>query len=102
MVKWLLTADVCRRVTEELERVVQKTFIGFVAFAAAGALPAGAYAQTLITDYGTYAEGPLPALPAAGGTMTDSTFGTTIMRLTDSNDGTDCRVEYSYWPSFNA
>ena len=23
------------------------------------------------------------------------------MRLTDANDGSDCRVEYSYWPTFN-
>ena len=59
-------------------------------------------AAGLLTDSGTYREPSLPSLPAAGGKLTDPTFGTTIMRLTDSRDGTDCRVEYSYWPTFNA
>jgi hypothetical protein len=69
---------------------------------AAAITPASLFAQqSLITDYATYPEPALPALPAAGGTLTDPTFGTTIMRLTDANDGTDCRVEYSYWPTFN-
>ena len=101
MVNWLLSANVCRCVTEGLGR---KKRIALAASAVVfiGLLPSGASGQsTLITNYGTYTEGSLPALPAAGGTLVDSTFGTTIMRLTDANDGTDCRVEYSYWPSFN-
>jgi hypothetical protein len=55
-----------------------------------------------LSDLGTHPEPALPALPAAGGTLLDTVFGTTIMRLTDANDGSDCRVEYSYWPTFNA
>jgi hypothetical protein len=54
-----------------------------------------------LTDYSVYPEPALPSLPAAGGTFVDPTFGTRIMRLTDPNDGSDCRVEYSYWPTFN-
>src|SRR5690348_447553 len=101
MVNWLLSANVCRCVTEGLGR---KKRIALAASAVVfiGLLPGGASGQsTLITNYGTYTEGSLPALPAAGGTLVDSTFGTIIMRLTDANDGTDCRVEYSYWPTFN-
>src|SRR4030095_16957403 len=52
-------------------------------------------------DYGTY---PVPSpspLPAAGGTMIDPTFETTIMRLTDEDDGPECINSYSYWPTFN-
>jgi hypothetical protein len=56
----------------------------------------------VITDKGTHPEPPLPALPPAGGTFVDPTFGTTILRVTDAGDGTDCGVHYSYWPSFNA
>ena len=52
-------------------------------------------------DYGTYPVPPPPPLPAAGGTVIDPTFGTTIMRLTDANDGPDCVNAYSYWPTFN-
>jgi hypothetical protein len=52
-------------------------------------------------DYGTYPVPPPPPLPAAGGTIIDPTFGTTIMRLTDANDGPDCINSYSYWPTFN-
>jgi hypothetical protein len=41
-------------------------------------------------------------LPKAGATVTDPTFGTTILRLTDGADGnTDMQVQYSYWPVFN-
>ena len=44
----------------------------------------------------------LPLLPKAGATVTDPTFGTTILRLTDGADGnTDMQVQYSYWPAFN-
>ena len=52
-------------------------------------------------DYGTYPVPPAPSLPAAGGTIVDPTFETTIMRLTDQNDGPDCINAYSYWPTFN-
>jgi len=52
-------------------------------------------------DYGTYPVPPAPSLPAAGGTIVDPTFETTIMRLTDENDGPDCINAYSYWPTFN-
>jgi len=45
---------------------------------------------------------PAPPLPSAGGTYTDPAFGTAVMRVTDSGDGADCGVDYSYWPSFNA
>src|SRR5690348_2154204 len=53
------------------------------------------------TDYSAYIEPPLPTLPAAGGKITDPVFGTTIMRLTDAADGSDCQIGYSYWPSLN-
>src|SRR5450432_2035614 len=52
-------------------------------------------------DYGTYPVPPPPPLPAAGGTIIDPTFGTTIMRLTYASDGPECINSYSYWPSFN-
>jgi hypothetical protein len=52
-------------------------------------------------DYGTYPVPPAPSLPAAGGMITDPTFGTKIMRLTDANDGPECINSYSYWPTFN-
>ncbi|HVG17797.1 MAG TPA: fibronectin type III domain-containing protein [Blastocatellia bacterium] len=53
------------------------------------------------TDYGVYPEPPPPALPRAGGTFVDPVFGTTIMRVTDENDGAFNATNYSYWPSFN-
>jgi len=53
------------------------------------------------TDRAVYPEPPPPPLPAAGGTLVDPTFGTTIMRLTDANDGVFNVNSYSYWPSFN-
>ncbi len=65
-------------------------------------LAASASAQ--ITDLGIYYEPPLPALPAAGGTFVDPTFGTTILRVTDAETdaGASCGTAYSYWPTFNA
>jgi hypothetical protein len=54
-----------------------------------------------ITNLTVYAEPTLPVLPAAGGTFVDPTFGSTIMRLTDATDGTECHNAYSYWPTFN-
>ena len=45
----------------------------------------------------------LPSLPQAGTAVTDPTFGTTILRLTDGADGNeDMEVQYSYWPVFNS
>ncbi|MDH3676346.1 MAG: hypothetical protein OES12_12695 [Anaerolineae bacterium] len=45
---------------------------------------------------------PAPTLPAAGGTFTDPTFGTTIIRVTDENDGNGNMHYYSYISPFNA
>ena len=43
-----------------------------------------------------------PSLPQAGAKVTDPTFGTTLLRLTDGADGnTEMGVQYSYWPVFN-
>ena len=53
------------------------------------------------TDYRVYREPPPPALPAAGGTFVDPVFGTTIMRVTDQNDGAFNSNQYSYYPCFN-
>ena len=60
-------------------------------------------ATTLIDDANVYAMPPLPPMGAsAGSKITDPTFGTTIMRLTDGSDGyADCFAQYSYWPTFN-
>ena len=55
----------------------------------------------VITDHNVYPAPPAPALPRAGGTFVDPTFGTTIMRVTDENDGTSNINYYSYWPTFN-
>ncbi|HEX8130947.1 MAG TPA: hypothetical protein VF527_17735, partial [Pyrinomonadaceae bacterium] len=45
----------------------------------------------------------LPALPAAGGRLTDPVFGTEIMRVTDERDGANgAGTSYSYWPTFNS
>ncbi|MCA1605628.1 MAG: hypothetical protein LC775_09195, partial [Acidobacteria bacterium] len=53
------------------------------------------------TDFGIYPEPAAPALPQAGGTLVDPTFGTQIMRVTDEADGAYLGNAYSYWPSFN-
>lgn len=55
----------------------------------------------VVTDRKLYSEGAAPALPRAGGTFVDPTFGTTIMRVTDERDGAICNNYYSYWPTFN-
>src|SRR5690348_5150718 len=57
--------------------------------------------QSIKTDYGVYPPPAPPTLPAAGGTFTDPTFGTSILRVTDANDGSDNHQSYSYWPSMN-
>jgi hypothetical protein len=57
--------------------------------------------ETLKTDRAVYQEKAPPALPRAGGTFTDPTFGTEIMRVTDENTTEDGGTYYSYWPTFN-
>jgi hypothetical protein len=54
------------------------------------------------TDLNPYAVPAPPALPAAGGKFTDAVFGTTIMRVTDTNDGAGCYNDYSYWQAFSS
>ena len=54
-----------------------------------------------ITDLGIYTEPPPPALPAAGNTFLDPVFNTTLMRVTDTIDGNDNHLAYSYWPAMN-
>jgi hypothetical protein len=56
---------------------------------------------TVVTDRRVYNESSPPALPRAGGTFVDPTFGTTIMRVTDEGDGKSCNNFYSYWQTFN-
>jgi hypothetical protein len=53
------------------------------------------------TDRGVYPEPALPALPKAGETFVDPTFGTTLLRVTDEADGKDNHLAYSSWPTFN-
>ncbi len=55
----------------------------------------------IITDHNVRPAPAPPALPRAGGTFVDPTFGTTIMRVTDESDGTSNHNYYSYWPTFN-
>lgn len=56
------------------------------------------------TDRRVYPEPPLKALPRAGATFNDSTFGTLIMRATDEKDypAPGCGTWYSQWPTFNS
>jgi len=86
-------------------KVSRLTFTNFVLLAALICLLASsANAQSSVgvkTDSGAYPEGSPPPLPAAGGKLTDPTFGTQIMRVTDSSDGAELRTEYSYWSTFN-
>src|SRR6266545_805458 len=58
--------------------------------------------QAQVTSWNVYPVPPAPALPPAGGTFTDPTFGTTLMRVTDANDGIDCHNAYAIWQAFNA
>jgi hypothetical protein len=52
------------------------------------------------TDRRAYPPPPAPKLPPAGGTFTDPTFGTQILRVTDEADG-DSHNAYSYYPALN-
>src|SRR5687768_13188166 len=56
------------------------------------------------TDRRVYPEPRLPALPRAGGKLSDPTFGTMIMRATDERDyrTPGCGTWYSQWPTFNS
>jgi hypothetical protein len=55
-------------------------------------------------DRAAYPEPTLPTLPAHGGKFNDPTFGTEIMRVTDSSDcaAPGCGTQYSHWPTFNS
>src|SRR5580704_17865774 len=56
-----------------------------------------------LNDLTVYPALPAPTLPAAGGTYQDPTFGTTILRVTDANDGAlNMPLYSSIWPAFNA
>ncbi|HEV2801811.1 MAG TPA: hypothetical protein VGW12_15150 [Pyrinomonadaceae bacterium] len=55
------------------------------------------------TDLDLHLPTAVPALPAAGGKLSDPIFGTEIMRVTDGRDGANgAGTSYSYWPTFNA
>jgi hypothetical protein len=53
-----------------------------------------------ITNYSSHKPSSV-TLPSARGAYTDPVFGTRIIRVTDSRDGTVCTHAYSYWPAFN-
>lgn len=53
--------------------------------------------------YTTYTEPTLPTITNAGDIITDPTFGSRIMKLTDSGDSaTGCTLAYSYYGYFNS
>lgn len=63
---------------------------------------ASLFAQTLLTDFNVH---PLPSLPtinAAGDKVVDPTFGTTILRVSDVNDGFSVQAMYATYPAINA
>ncbi|MEK6287230.1 MAG: fibronectin type III domain-containing protein [Acidobacteriota bacterium] len=74
---------------------------GDFTFATSAAPPPPPPSSGVVTDHNVHPEPQAPALPRAGGTFIDPTFGTTIMRVTDENDGTSNYSYYSYWPTFN-
>jgi hypothetical protein len=53
----------------------------------------------LKTDKNVYLEPAPAALPPAGSALTDPTFGTTILRVTDERMARAAAIAYSYWPS---
>ena len=60
------------------------------------------HAQKL-NDLKVYPAPPAPTLPPAGGTFQDPAFGTTILRVTDANDGQlNTPLYSSIYPAFNA
>lgn len=68
------------------------------------ALPAHAIIEESGPTYTTYPLNTttIPVLSATGSKSTDPTFGTEIMRLTDTSDGsTSCGISYSNIPVFN-
>jgi hypothetical protein len=65
------------------------------------AIPVGGEGTGIGTDRLVYPAVAAPALPKARVTFVDPTFGTTIMRVTDENDGKENANAYSYWQSFN-
>ncbi|MGZ4116062.1 MAG: T9SS type A sorting domain-containing protein [Bacteroidia bacterium] len=69
------------------------TFIALFSAAQTGA--------QIVTDHLVHPEPAPPALPSAGGTFTDPTFNTTLLRVTDAGDGNDNHHAYSYWPCMN-
>ena len=77
----------------------------FLAFFLFSCIPAATPVQRTIppkTDKKIYPEPALPRLPRAGGKLTDPTFGTEILRVTDEQTAVDGGTFYSYWPTFNA
>ena len=83
--------DSPRKGTIRRAAMVAMAIAGFGASRAAGE----------ITDKQVYLPPAPPALPSAGQTFVDPTFGTTVMRLTDASDGSDNKNAYAYWPTFN-
>ncbi|HEY6161374.1 MAG TPA: T9SS type A sorting domain-containing protein [Bacteroidia bacterium] len=63
-------------------------------------LPA-TFVHAQLTDHNIHGEPPPPTLPPAGGTFVDPTFNTTLLRVTDANDGNDNHHAYAYWPCMN-
>lgn len=56
-----------------------------------------------VNDLTVYIPKPAPVLPPAGGLFTDPNYGTTILRVTDENDGPTSVPIYSLmYPAFNA
>lgn len=56
----------------------------------------------LKSDLSVHPMPPLPAIGKSGSVIVDPTFGTTILKITDSSDGnSECLPFYSYWPSMN-
>jgi hypothetical protein len=74
------------------------THAGITALALVSA--AGIASAAGVTDYSSRKPASI-TLPAAGGKYVDPAFGSTIIRVTDSRDGTLCTHAYSYWAAFN-
>ncbi len=54
-----------------------------------------------LPPYRSYAAPSPPGLPPAGETLVDPTFGSVILRVTDSRDGANNYHAYAYWPTLN-